>query len=53
MVKKYNYYSINEISKKGLLFADDYFIDFELCRVNWAKKTIFYLMKHIVLRKEI
>lgn len=39
MTRKYNYHSIKQISKKGIMFHDDYFMDFELCRLNWAKKN--------------
>lgn len=36
-MKKYDYHSIKKINKKGILFDDDFFLDFELSRINWAK----------------
>lgn len=54
MVKKYNYCSINKIDKNGILFVDGYFIDFELCRVNWAKKNnILVDETHCVAERDI
>lgn len=38
MVRKYNYRSVKKISKKGILFHDGFFVDFELCRSNFAEK---------------
>lgn len=38
MLRKYNYRSVQKISKKGILLQDGFFVCFELCRSNWAKK---------------
>lgn len=37
MKKEYDYRSIKEISKRGILFDDGFFLDFELSRINWAQ----------------
>lgn len=37
MKKKYDYRSIKKVSKKGIWFDDDFFLNFESSRINWAK----------------
>ena len=37
--KRYDYHSIKEINSQGIYFDDGYFMDFELCRSNWAEKN--------------
>lgn len=37
MKKVYEYRSIKEISEKGIILDDGFFLDFELSRINWAK----------------
>lgn len=37
-MKEYNYNQISEISSQGVLFTDGYFLSFEECRQNWAKR---------------
>lgn len=38
MTARYYYKEINTIDEKGILLYDGCFIDFKLCRLNWAKK---------------
>ena len=37
-MKEYNYSDIINIDKNGILFKDKTFIDFDVCRQEWAKE---------------
>lgn len=38
-MRDYNITDVVEITQKGILFHDNYFIDFNKCRAEWAKKN--------------
>lgn len=38
-MKYYNITDIVEITPKGILFRDSYFVDFNKCRLEWAKEN--------------
>lgn len=54
MTKKYEYHSIKAINKKGIWFNDGFFIEFELCNLNWAKRNeILAEETHCVAERDI
>ena len=50
-MKEYNYSDIVKVDKRGILFSDAEFMEFEDCRREWAKENKFVL--HFVFQKEM
>lgn len=38
-MKHYNITDVVEITPKGIIFGDNYFVDFNKCRFEWAKEN--------------
>lgn len=54
MIKRYYYKEIQKVDEKGILLNDGFFIDFVLCRTNWAKKhSILYEESFCIADRDI